>query len=292
MTVVLVDTSSVFLRAFHALPPMNTSTGEPTSAVYGTAVLLLKVLREERPSGLAFARDLPKPTFRHRAFDAYKAGRPALPDSLRPQWKRLDQLVAATGAPSHSAEGFEADDVLATSTRRLVARGEQVIVVTGDRDLYQVVGPSARVLFLGARGKKPEMVDEAVVRARYGVAPAAMPTWAALVGEAADNLPGVPAVGAKTASRLVSTYGDAKGILANLDSVTPARTREAIALARDALLRDEDLATLRTEVDLGDRPLVAPFEGEAVSAVRGLFEELEFKSLVTRLDALVAGRPG
>jgi DNA polymerase I len=266
---------------------MNTTSGEPTAAIYGFSVLLLKLLREERPDGLAFARDLPQPTFRHERYAAYKAGRPAVPDVLRPQWARLDALIAGLGVPAIAVPGFEADDVLATMARRLVAAGTRVTIVTGDRDLFQVIGPSVRVVFVGARGQKPETLDEAAVRARYGLAPAQLPMLSALIGEAADNLVGVTGVGLRTASKLVQEYGSAANLLARLDAVSPVKLREALRDAGERIVMNEDLARLRDDLDLGDGPLVAP---PAFERVRALFAELEFKSLAKRLDALEAAR--
>jgi DNA polymerase-1 len=247
-------------------------------------VLLLKLLREERPTGIAFARDLPKPTLRHQTYAEYKGGRAPMPDQMRPQWKRLDQLIAALGAPTHSLEGYEADDMLATLAHRL-RETEDVLIVTGDRDLFQTIGPRVKVLFLGARGKKPELVDEAVVRERYGIEPIRMPTLAALLGEDADNLEGVPGVGLRTAQKLVATYGTAESLLAHLDAVQPAKVREALALAADRVRMNEKLATLHDCLAL-ETPLVKTPGNAERDAVTALFEELEFKSLVPRLHAL------
>lgn len=285
MTALLLDTSSLFFRAYHALPPMSTKSGEPTNALYGFSVLLLKLLRERRPSVVAFARDMPQPTFRHTHYVEYKAGRAPMPDPLRPQWRRLDQLLRAFGAPVHGVVGFEADDVLATLSAKL----ERATIVSGDRDLFQLVGPEVEVLFLGARGQKPEVVDEAVVKSKYGITPAQMPSLMALVGESADNLVGVPGIGPKTASKLVVQYGSVTALLADLDNV-PGKLQEALRAAAERVAMNERLARLRTDVALA-APLAAPVTNEALGAVRQVFEELEFQSLVGRLDAMIARGP-
>jgi DNA polymerase-1 len=286
----LLDTNALFFRAHYALPPMNTSSGEPTSAIYGFSSLLLKLLREERPEGIAFARDLPQPTFRHERYAEYKAGRPAAPDTLRPQWARLDALIAGLGVPAVAVPGFEADDVLATMARRLSAAGTSVKIVTGDRDLFQVVGPRVRVIFVGARGQKAETLDEAAVTARYGVVPAQLPMLSGLIGEAADNLIGVTGVGLRTASKLVQQYGSATRLLADVDAITPPKLRDALRAAGDRIRMNEELARLRDDLDLGDGPLVSALGPEALEHLRALFAELEFKSLAARLDALGAQR--
>lgn len=280
MTALLLDTSSLFFRAFHALPPMNTKAGEPTSALYGFSVLLLKLLRERRPDGVAFARDLGR-TFRHEQYGAYKAGRAPMPDLLRPQWRRLDQLLAALGAPVHAAEGFEADDVLATLARRIDGK---VTIVSGDRDLFQLIGPDVEVLFLGARGQKPEVIDTAAVAARYGVTPAQMPSLMALIGEAADNLPGVPGVGVKTAAKLIAKYGAVGPLVADVASI-PGKLGDSLREAAAQITENESLARLRTDVAVAE-PLVAAVDAEALERVRGVFEELEFRSLAGRIDAI------
>lgn len=284
----LLDTNALFFRAHYALPPMNTTTGEPTSAIYGFSALLLKLLREEKPGGLAFARDLPKPTFRHERYREYKAGRPPVPDTLRPQWARLDALIEGTGVPSLCVPGFEADDVLATVARRLSAGGTRVTIVTGDRDLFQVIGPLVRVLYVGARGQKPEPLDTAAIEARYGLSPAEMPMLSALIGEAADNLVGVTGVGAKTAVKLVKQYGSAARLVAELDSVTPPKIRDTLREAADRIVMNEELARLRDDLDLGDAPLASPLTPASFPKLRELFTTLEFKSLSSRLDALEA----
>jgi DNA polymerase-1 len=284
----LLDTSALFFRAHYALPPMNTSTGEPTAAMYGFSSLLLKLLREEKPGGLAFARDLPKPTFRHERYREYKAGRPPVPDAMRPQWARLDALIGGLGVPSLCLAGFEADDVLATAARRLSAGGTRVTIVTGDRDLFQVIGPLVRVLYVGARGQKPEAMDAAAVEARYGLTPAELPMLSALIGESADNLIGVNGVGAKTAVKLVRQYRSAARLIAELDSVNPPKIRDALREASDRVLMNEELARLHDDLDLGDGPLAAPLDQRSFASLRTLFEALEFRSLAARLSALEA----
>jgi len=282
----LLDTNALFLRAHHALPPMSTSRGEPTAALYGFAVLLLKLLREERPDGIGFARDLPQPTFRHARYADYKVGRPPMADALRSQWPRLDVLLAGLGVPVLAVPGFEADDVLATAARRLAADGIRVRIVTGDRDLFQVVAPLVEVVFVGARGQRPVTLDVAAITARYGIEPARLPTLVALVGDPADNLAGLAGVGPRTASRLVREHGTVDGILAASATVTPPALRETLRAAAERLRRDEDLARLRNDVDLGTGPLVAPIDARAVAHLRATFEALEFKSLIPRLARL------
>jgi len=286
--VLLVDTHSLFVRAFFALPEMTTSAGVPTSALYGFSVLLLKLLKEERPMGVAFALDAGQPTFRHARSATYKAQRAPLATPLRAQLDILPRLLQAVGAPCFVAPGFEADDVLATLAAELSAAGTRARVVSGDHDLFQVVDQRVDVLFVGARAQPPKLYDLAAVTARYGLRPDQLPTLAALVGDATDNLPKVAGVGERTAQALVARFGDAVSLLAHLDEVTPLRVRTALGAAAAQLRETEELARLRRDVPLPEGPRHAPIDREHLLQTRALFEELEFKSLAKRVERLLA----
>lgn len=282
----LVDTYSLFFRAHHALPPMNTAGGRPTSALYGFCTALLKELRERRPSALAFAVDAPVLTFRHQAYAGYKAQRERAPDALRQQFGPLRELLAAFAVPMFEVPGFEADDVLATLASELRAASLPALVLSGDRDLLQLAHGSVQVLFLGARGQPGRVYDEAAVLERFSVEPRQLPAWAALVGDTSDNLPGTPGVGARTAAKWVQQYGSIPSLLDQLAQLEPARLRTVIAAHAEQLLQNERLATLRIDVPLGTTPHVSPLGQAAIENLRHLFRELEFKSLEARLDTL------
>jgi DNA polymerase-1 len=281
--VLLIDTNSLFFRAFHGLPPMNTSTGVPTSAVYGWSTLVLKLLREEQPSGLAFARDAPAATFRHVEYEDYKANRAPIPSPLAAQFSWLDKLLSALDLPTFTVPGFEADDVLATLARELGERGEQVRIVTGDRDLFQTITEQVDVLFVGRRQQKPIIYDLPAVEARFGVRPERLPSWTALVGDTSDNLTGVPGIGPGTAKKLLAKYHDVSDLLAHLDAVKPDALRAAIGDAAERIRQNERLARLETSVPLPPGPRAALPSAAAIERVRALFVELEFKSLLGRL---------
>lgn len=282
----LVDTYSLFFRAHHALPPMNTQSGEPTSALYGFCAALIKELGERRPLELAFAIDAPQRTFRHEAMPTYKGNRDATPAPIVAQLGRLRELLAAFGVPVFQVVGVEADDVLATLATRLSADGSEVLVMSGDRDLFQTTGGSVQVLFLGARGQKPKVVSAADVEERFLVPPALLPTYVALVGDNSDNLPRVPGVGPRTAATWVRQFPSAGELLAAADRLEPARLREPLLAHREQVLSNERLATLRRDVPLGDGPLTAPISAAAIEQLRALFTTLEFKSLVPRLQRI------
>jgi DNA polymerase-1 len=285
--VLLFDVFSLLYRAFFALPPMSTVAGEPTSALYGFAALILKMLREERPRGAAFALDRPGETFRRKAFAGYKANRPVAPTPLARQVARVGALLDAFGFPSFAAAGYEADDVLATLASELRAAGEAPLVVTGDLDLLQCATGNARVHVVG-RGTEGRTYDEAAVWARFGVAPAELPEWKALAGDVSDEIPGVPGVGAKTASALVRRFGSVAGLLARIQEIEPASLRQAVASLEAELPLWRDLVRLDAAVALVPGPRWAAFTVEARQQTRTLFTSLEFRSLIRRLDALPA----
>ncbi len=283
---VLFDALSIFFRAHHALPPMNTSRGEPTSALYGFCSLFLKIVRERNPAGLAFAVDAPEKTFRHGRYEAYKATRGAPPEGLYEQLERLEQFWSSLELPVYRVPGFEADDILATLARKLREAELPTLVVSGDRDLLQLARGSVEVLFTGARGKEAVVYDCHKVTARFGVAPEQLPSWSALVGDPSDNLPGVPGVGPRTAAELIRTFHDVPTLLEHMDDITNERQRHAIEEARDQIRLNEELSRLCDEVPLADGPLALPLGLAAVERVENFFRELEFKSLASRLAAI------
>lgn len=282
--ILLLDGFSLFYRAFYGLPAMTTAAGEPTSAVYGLSMLLLKLLREVRPKGIAFALDAPVRTFRHAMYDDYKATRVKAPSALGAQLGRFDELIAALGAPAFRVPGFEGDDVLATLARELREAGEHPLVVSGDNDCLQLVRAPTRVMIV-PRGKDARTYDEAAIAERFGVTPAQLPERSALVGDVTDNLPGVAGIGGKTASDLVRRFGTVAEILRRIDEVTPPRARAAILEAADRLPLLVELSRLRDDVPLSPGPRFAAADQAARDRVRKLFEALEFRSLLARIDA-------
>ncbi|HEY6878711.1 MAG TPA: 5'-3' exonuclease H3TH domain-containing protein [Polyangiales bacterium] len=282
MSVLLIDTYSLFFRSFHALPPMSTRAGEPTGALYGFSALLLKLLREHRPSGVAFAVDRPEPTFRHQSYPEYKATRPPLPSPLVLQLRKLGPLLDAFGFPSFSVRGFEADDVLASLASAIAG---PVLIATGDRDMLQLIDERVHVVFLGQRGKPPKLYDEAAVRERFGIPPSRLPLYAALLGDSSDNIPKVKGIGPAAAQKLSARYATIGDLLAG--EIDNARLRALVHAHAEQLRASEALIRLRRDVPLAPGPLFAPLTREAAEHTRALFEELEFKSLLPRLEALL-----
>ncbi|HET9957936.1 MAG TPA: 5'-3' exonuclease H3TH domain-containing protein [Polyangiaceae bacterium] len=284
--ILLVDTYSLVFRAHHALPAMNTQAGEPTSALYGFSTVILKLLKEQRPAALAFALDAPERTFRHEQYAPYKGTRERAPSELVAQLRKLPEFLPAFGVPVHCAPGFEADDVIATLASEFEPRGRQTLIVSGDRDLLQLVTPHTRVWFVGARGQKPTLFDQEQVLQRFGVEPAQLPMRAALVGDTSDNLPGVPGVGPGTAAKLVREFGTVEALVRGLGSVKPSRVQEALASHVQQIVLNEKLCRLVRDVPLSGAPPAAALSAQSFARLRQAFESLEFRSLVPRLDAI------
>ena len=288
-TVLLLDGNSLTYRAFFALPTdMATAGGQVTNAVFGFTSMLINLIKDHHPHGVVVAFDRPEPTFRHEAYTEYKANREAAPDILRQQMGLVREVVAALGIHAVDVAGFEADDIIATLAERYAQRGDRVIIVTGDRDSYQLVrDPDIRVLYNRRGVSDYALYDEAGIADRTGVTPALYPQYAALRGDNSDNLPGVPGVGEKTAAKLINTYGGLDGIFSHLADLTP-KLRESLAANEAQARSNHELMVLRkdapVELDL-DQVAVAPDLNET----RRLFEFLEFRSLFDRLNEALSG---
>ena len=289
----LVDGSSYLYRAFHALPPLSNTAGEPTGAIHGVLNMLAKLLREAEPSHIAVVFDAPGKTFRDELFAEYKANRPSMPDDLRAQVQPLLDAVEAGGLPLLRMEGVEADDVIGTLTRRARDAGLAVTIVTGDKDMAQLVDEQVILLDTMPRGpdRSARETDVAGVGERFGVRPDQIIDYLALVGDSSDNIPGVPKVGAKTAAALLEHFDHVDEILADLPAVGELPIRGAAGLAkrleehRDTLELSRQLATIRCDLDLPlDLDQLRPTDPD-LPRLRKIYERLELRRL---LDALPA----
>ena len=293
--VLLVDGNSLTYRAFFALPPdMATASGQVTNAVFGFTSMLIYVLRDQQPDGVIVAFDRPEPTFRHTAQPEYKAQRTAAPDILRQQMGLVREVLAAIGIQQVELAGWEADDLIASITTALVDRGDEVVIVTGDRDSYQLVrDPHVKVLYNKRGVSDYSLYDEAGILEKTGVTPAMYPQYAALRGDTSDNLPGVPGVGEKTAAKLITQYGGLDGIFANAAAQTPklaASLAEHEARARqnfELMLLRHDAPLGELELDLDDVSL-QPKPDE----LQRLFDFLEFRTLGDRLADVLGPTSG
>ncbi len=224
----LVDGHSHLFRAYHAVGYLSTSRGVPSHAVLILSAMLWKLIREERPDYLGLAWDAPGATFRDRLFEEYKATRAAMPVDLAEQLPYVRRLFEALRTPVVEVPGFEADDVLGTLVARVADQDLEVVIVTGDKDLLQLVGPKVSVLSVVGRSGERVVYDPAKVRERWGVDPPQIPDVLALMGDSIDNIPGVPGVGEKTAVKLLAQFGSVDRLYENL-SLVPGKLRETLA---------------------------------------------------------------
>ncbi len=285
MQLYIIDGTSYIYRAFHALPSLTNSRGLPTNAVYGFTTMFLKVLRERGPEYLAVVFDAGGETERHREFEAYKAQRPPMPDALVPQIPYVYQVVEALSVPTLMEEGYEADDIIGTVAARAATEGFQVTIVSGDKDLFQLVGPAIRVY--DPMRDKTYGVQE--VTDRYGVPPEALVDLMSLTGDAVDNIPGVPGVGEKTASALIQEFGTLDNLLHSLDAVKRPKLRDALKTHAEQVRLNRTLVAIRTDLPVLISPEALRRPLPDWERLRALFTELEFTRLLASLEAAGQG---
>lgn len=286
----LIDGNSLTYRAFHALPPdLATASGLVTNAVFGFTSMLINLVRDHQPDGIAVTFDLPQPTFRHLKTETYKANRDKTPDTLIEQMGIVRQLVETLNLPLVDLPGYEADDVIATLATRAAAKQIDVLIVTGDRDSYQLVeDPHIKVVYNKRGVSDYALYDEAGILERTGVKPSDYVQYAALRGDKSDNLPGVPGVGEKTAAKLINKYGGIDGIYEHTDEQTPKLRENLVeneALARLNVEMMELVRDAPVEVEVDD--LMDP-EHYDVEETKKLFDFLEFRTLYERMQGTFA----
>ncbi len=284
----LLDGMSLAFRAYFALPPdLATSTGIVTNAVHGFISMLHNLVRDHHPSGLAVAFDLPGGTFRDEIVDDYKGGRAETPPDLPPQFEMIRSLLGSLAIPVIEAEGFEADDILATLASQARDREHKVVVVTGDRDAYQLVeDPYISVLYNRRGVSDYALYDEAGIEERTGVRPERYPVLAALRGDPSDNLPGVPGVGEKTAAKLVNEYGDLDGIFAHLDSLSP-KLRGSLTAHEEQVRLNAEVIPLIRDVPLDTHVDQLTLGGWVEEEAQQTFANLELRTLWDRISSLM-----
>lgn len=296
----LVDGHALAYRAYHAFPPLTTSSGELVNAVYGFSRILLTVLRDLKCDHICVSFDLPKPTFRHEKYTGYKAQREEMPTDLRSQIERIKEIVATLNIPAYAVEGYEADDVIGTIANQAIAgqldhtRLEKVYIVTGDRDAFQLVTDQIHV-YMPPRGKDAFYTEYGPVQVeeRMGLLPSQIVDYKSLAGDASDNIPGVRGVGDKTAVRLLQAFGSSEKIYESMktpDLLTEDQKKllkpkvvENLANDYEAMLMSRELATIDTKV-----PITLGLEDTVVKnydkhKATQAFEALGFKSLISLL---------
>ena len=281
--VLLLDGHSLAFRAFFALPDtLVTSSGQVTNAVYGFTAMLIKLLADERPRGVVVCFDKGMPQFRVDRYAEYKAGRAATPDLFKQQLPLIREVLDSLRIPILELEGVEADDLLATITKHAREEGCEVVIVTGDRDILQLVRDGVAVIMTRRGISDVIRYDSQTVMERYGVLPEKWTDFVALKGETSDNLPGVPGVGDKTAAQLINKYGDIEQVIAHAAELTP-KLREAITKNAEQVRINKELGHLLDDVQLDLDPVKLRLESWDEEAVRTLFTSLEFRSLHERL---------
>ncbi|MHB8891786.1 MAG: DNA polymerase I [Candidatus Limnocylindrales bacterium] len=290
----LLDGNGLIYRGYFALidQPLTTSRGELVTAVFGFTNIVLRAIADAKPDHIAVAFDLGKPTFRHERFAEYKGTRTRMPDDMREQIPKVRDVVRALGFPVYEREGFEADDVIATLAGQATAMGLDVTILTGDLDMLQLVGEHTR-LMVSLRGGVANTVsyDLARIEERWGLRPDQMLDYKSLKGDPTDNIPGIPGVGEKTASKLIATWGSLDALYEHLAEVTPEKLRPLLADHRAMVLESRELMRLVRDVDVVLDPehgRVGDYDREAVVRI---FREYEFRSLIDRLPPLTGERP-
>ncbi|CAB5020745.1 unannotated protein [freshwater metagenome] len=285
----LIDGHSMAYRAFYALPAENftTATGQHTNAIYGFATMLISLLKEEKPTHVAVAFDVSRKTFRTEKFPEYKANRAKTPDEFRSQMSLLHDLVKGFGISQFEVEGFEADDILATLTSLAEREGVDVIICTGDRDSFQLVSEKTTVLY-PKRGVSDlaRMTPEAVFE-KYGLTPQNYPDFAALRGDPSDNLPSIPGVGEKTASKWIIEHGSLQALVDGAGKI-PGKVGESLRANIQVALTNRELTQLIHDVPLDVSMESLAWSGVSESALTPLFEKLEFRTLKERIKPILA----
>ncbi|MBS5031960.1 MAG: DNA polymerase I [Firmicutes bacterium] len=282
----LIDGNSIVNRAFYGVPLLTNGEGRYTNGVYGFLNILFKLLDEEQPDYLAVAFDLHAPTFRHRTFDGYKGTRKGMPEELREQMPLLKEVLQTMHIPIFEQEGFEADDILGTLSALAEKNGIVPVVVSGDRDLLQLAGETLKVRIPKTKGGRTETEDyyAADVQAKYGVTPAEFIDMKALMGDASDNIPGVPGIGEKTAAKIITQYHDIETAIAHAAEIKPKKASENLAAYQEQARLSKFLATIVRDMPLEWDKEILKIGDMFNQTAYELVKRLEFKSMFSRFE--------
>jgi DNA polymerase I len=280
MNLYLIDGHSYFYRAFHAVRSLSNSKGFPTNAIYGFTNMLIKIIREKKPDAVAVALDTPEPTERHRIYEQYKAQRPEMPADLVSQIPHMKHIIRAFNIPAFEMPGYEADDILGALAKKAAAAGVRVFILTGDKDMTQIVDSNIRIY----DPMKETVIDTAAVLEKYGVPPERVPEFMALCGDPSDNIPGVKGIGEKTAKDLLSaaTLDD---IMAHPEKIKSERIRKMVIDGTEMIKLSRTLSVINTDIPV-------EFNMEFLRAcdpdwpeLLKIFTEFEFTSLIKMIPA-------
>ncbi|MHC1745891.1 MAG: DNA polymerase I [Negativicutes bacterium] len=284
--IVIIDGSSLVHRAFYALPMSMTAAGRHTNAVYGFTTMLLKLLAERKPGAVAVAFDKGRETFRNELYEAYKMHRPNTPSELSEQFPLVQEILDAFGIKTIAQAGFEGDDIIGTLAAKAVAEGYEAVIVTGDRDVLQLIGPHTKVMLTKKGITDMDEMDSQAVKEKYGIEPELVVDLKGLTGDKSDNIPGVPGIGEKTAVKLLSEFGTVENILDQLDAVTGDKLRENLRKHADLARLSKKLATI-----ICDMPIPFQWEDFLVrpdyDKVHEAFTKFQFRRLLANLPELI-----
>ncbi|MGB8360497.1 MAG: DNA polymerase, partial [Acidimicrobiia bacterium] len=291
-TLALIDGNSIAYRAFYALPEdLATKSGQVTNAVFGFTRMLIRLIKDHHPEGVAVAWDVSRQTFRTDSYPEYKANRDKAPDHFRSQLPLIDEVLDALHITQLRQEGYEADDIIASLAKQAVSDGWDVLIVTGDRDAFQLVGQGVKVLYTRRGISDTVLADAAWIEEKYGISPEQYVEYAALRGDNSDNLPGVPGVGEKTAAKLITEYGSIDGVYRAVTEQTP-RLSENLSANREQVFLNRELMDLVDDLDLGRGTSEFATREWDKTTVKDLFDSLEFHTMWNDLEEALPSTGG
>ncbi|MGL4208655.1 MAG: 5'-3' exonuclease H3TH domain-containing protein, partial [Candidatus Adiutrix sp.] len=285
----LMDASSFIHRAFHAIRNLTNAEGQPTGAIYGFTATVLKLLKEKKPQAFAVIFDSKGPSRRHEIFSQYKANRGPMDPDLVLQQQYIRDIVSYLGLFSFEKSGYEADDLIAAATKRFAESGHEVVIISGDKDFYQLLSP--KVSMYDPAPKKDSALTEASFRERFAIAPKEFLDMQALMGDLSDNIPGVPQVGPKTAQKLVAKFGSIDKIYENIEQVTPEKLRQTLIEHKTSAYLSLKLAALGEGTEFNFTPDDLRIQEPDMINLSQLFEKLDFSRLLKDISGLMESNP-
>ncbi|MDY0382676.1 MAG: 5'-3' exonuclease H3TH domain-containing protein, partial [Atribacterota bacterium] len=281
----LIDGQGLIYRAFFALPRLTTSHGQLINAAYGFTLVLLRLLEEQKPDGIIIAFDTPKPTFRHKQYEKYKAQREKMPQELIDQLPIIKDIVQKFNIPSMEIEEYEADDLIGSIVQKTKGSEYKPVIVTGDRDLLQLADEDSEILLMQKGVTQVEQYHLESLEEMLGFSPHLIPDYIGLKGDPSDNIPGVPGIGEKTAKKLIQQYGSLEDVIKNSVHMENKSLREKISQYKEQAKLSKELAIIKRDVALDLELSKIAYSGPDYEKLRTLFEKYEFKKLLEKLPA-------
>lgn len=272
----LIDGHAQIFRSFYSIPPLTSLSGIPVNAVYGFTAMLRKLIKNKNPYYIAVAFDVKGPTFRHEMYKNYKANRKTMPDELIPQIPLIEKVVSAYNIPVYLQPGFEADDVIGTLVKILSEKGIETIIVTKDKDMEQLIDDNVKILDF----QKDTILDLETFKTKREIEPNQMIEVLALAGDSADNVPGVPGIGYKTAIKLIKEWDSVEGVLSNIDKIRGKKTKENLTQFADQARLSRELVTINTKVPINFELENCRMESTNNENINKLFREFGFTSFL------------